>query len=97
MHDHAHHHHDHVHAQSRPPGAGFGRAFALGTMLNAGFVAAEVVFGIAAHSMALLADAVHNAGDALALLLAWGRRRWRGGCPPCGGPMAGAAAPSSPR
>ncbi|MBN9509124.1 MAG: cation transporter [Alphaproteobacteria bacterium] len=70
MHDHAHHPHDHVPA--RAPGASFGRAFALGTVLNGGFVAAEVVFGIAAHSMALLADAVHNAGDVLALLLAWG-------------------------
>lgn len=41
-------------------------------MLNAGFVVAEVVFGLTAHSVALLADAAHNLGDVLGLLLAWG-------------------------
>jgi cobalt-zinc-cadmium efflux system protein len=40
-------------------------------VLNAGFVAAEVVFGLTAHSVALLADAAHNLGDVLGLLLAW--------------------------
>jgi len=44
----------------------------LGAALNAGFVVAEVVFGLAAHSVALLADAAHNLGDVLGLLLAWG-------------------------
>ena len=63
---HDHHHHDHHAPQS------FGTAFAAGTALNTGLVAAQVVVGFAAHSMALLADAVHNAGDVLALLLAWG-------------------------
>ena len=43
----------------------------MGAVLNTGFVLAQVGFGLAAHSMALLADAVHNAGDVLALLLAW--------------------------
>ncbi|MDA8249180.1 MAG: cation diffusion facilitator family transporter [Rhodospirillales bacterium] len=62
------HHHDH-HA---PAPRDFGAAFALGTALNAGFVAAELVFGLAAHATALMADAVHNAGDVLGLLLAWG-------------------------
>lgn len=33
---------------------------------------AEILFGIAAHSVALLADAAHNLGDVLGLLLAWG-------------------------
>jgi cobalt-zinc-cadmium efflux system protein len=33
---------------------------------------AEVVFGVAAHSVVLLADAAHNLGDVLGLLLAWG-------------------------
>jgi cobalt-zinc-cadmium efflux system protein len=41
-------------------------------VLNSALVAAQVVFGIAAHSMALLADAAHNFGDVLALVLAWG-------------------------
>ena len=40
--------------------------------LNVGFIAAEVVFGLRAHSLALLADAGHNLGDVLGLGLAWG-------------------------
>ena len=53
----------------RPPTSG--RAFAVGTALNAGFVVLQVVFGLGAHSLALLADAGHNLGDVLGLLLAW--------------------------
>ena len=65
---HSHHHdHAHDHGQHRHD-----RAFAIGTALNLGFVAAELVFGIAANSMALLADAAHNFGDVLGLLLGWG-------------------------
>ena len=71
-----HHHHDHDGAHGsgahRHAPASFGRAFAVGTALNAGFVAAQVFYGLAAHSMALLADAVHNFGDVLGLLIAWG-------------------------
>ena len=48
------------------------RIFALGVLLNVAFVLAEVVFGILAGSMALLADAGHNLSDVLGLLLAWG-------------------------
>jgi cobalt-zinc-cadmium efflux system protein len=50
----------------------FGSIFALATALNVGLVAIEAVFGIAANSVALLADAGHNFGDALGLLIAWG-------------------------
>jgi cobalt-zinc-cadmium efflux system protein len=73
-HHHAHgaephrtHSHDHHHAPAR-----FDAAFAIGVALNGGFVIAEVVFGLAANSMALLSDAAHNFGDVLGLLLAWG-------------------------
>lgn len=52
--------------------ADFGRAFAIGVFLNLGFVVVEAVFGIFAHSLALLADAGHNLSDVLGLLLAWG-------------------------
>jgi cobalt-zinc-cadmium efflux system protein len=51
--------------------ATFGAAFAIGIALNAGFVVLEVVFGIAGHSVALLADAGHNLSDALGLVVAW--------------------------
>jgi cobalt-zinc-cadmium efflux system protein len=49
----------------------FGRAFALGVLLNTGFIVAEVIFGLFSHSLSLLADAGHNLGDVLGLLMAW--------------------------
>jgi cobalt-zinc-cadmium efflux system protein len=61
----------HAHHHPTPPSA-FDRAFAIGAALNAGFVAAEIIFSIAALSIALLADAAHNCGDVLGVLLAWG-------------------------
>jgi cobalt-zinc-cadmium efflux system protein len=66
-HDHGHAGHGHSHAP-----ASFGRAFAIGTALNLGFVVVEAIYGIAAGSMALLADAGHNLSDVLGLLIAWG-------------------------
>ena len=45
-------------------------AFAIGATINMAFLIAEAVFGIAANSVALIADAAHNLGDVLALLLA---------------------------
>ena len=77
-HDHDHeggseHDHGHQHGglgHSHAP-ATFGKAFAIGTALNLGFVAVQVVFGLLAHSLALLADAGHNLGDVFGLLLAW--------------------------
>lgn len=71
-HDHAGHDHGaggHHHA---PPPDGFDAAFALGAALNTAFVVAEVIFGLMANSVSLLADAAHNLGDVLGLLLAWG-------------------------
>jgi cobalt-zinc-cadmium efflux system protein len=50
----------------------YNRAFALGVGLNAAFVVAEAGAGLAAGSLALLADAGHNLSDVLGLLLAWG-------------------------
>jgi cobalt-zinc-cadmium efflux system protein len=73
-HDHDHERHEHHEHQGHGPAHApkdFGPAFAIGTGLNAALVAAQVVVGLSAHSMALLADAVHNAGDVLALVLAW--------------------------
>lgn len=64
----------HVHGvsgHSHAP-ASFGSAFAIGVSLNLGFVVLEVIYGIFAHSLALVADAGHNLGDVLGLLLAWG-------------------------
>jgi cobalt-zinc-cadmium efflux system protein len=46
--------------------------FAIATALNLGLVAIQVFYGVIAHSVALLADAGHNFGDALGLIIAWG-------------------------
>ncbi len=49
----------------------FHKSFAVGVALNSIFIVIEVIFGFMSHSLALLADAIHNFGDVLALLLAW--------------------------
>lgn len=69
-HGHAHSH-AHNHGHSHAP-KDFGRAFALGVALNAGFVLVEAAVGLRTGSLALLADAGHNLSDVLGLLLAWG-------------------------
>jgi cobalt-zinc-cadmium efflux system protein len=62
----AHHDHGEAHAP-----AGFGRAFAIGIVLNVAFVAIEAGYGFLSNSMALLADAGHNLSDVLGLVIAW--------------------------
>ena len=63
-HGHGHHHH--------PPPSSHGKAFALAVTMNALFVVVETVASFISGSTALLADAGHNLGDVLSLLLAWG-------------------------
>lgn len=86
MHGHSHHshgggahghHHDHDHAHGHGHGhshapASFGRAFAIGIVLNTAFVLIEGIYGLLAGSMALVADAGHNLSDVLGLIIAWG-------------------------
>lgn len=60
-------HHGHSHGPARHDSA-----FALGVVLNLGFVIAEAGFGWYADSLSLLADAGHNLSDVMGLLLAWG-------------------------
>jgi len=79
-HDHDHEGHDHDHEGHDHGGLGHhhqhhavtGTAFGVGVGLNLTFVVVEAVFGVLSHSMALIADAAHNLGDVLGLLLAWG-------------------------
>ena len=59
--------HDHNHQIGN-----YNRAFAIGVMLNVIFVVIEASYGVAAGSLALIADAGHNLTDVLSLLLAWG-------------------------
>lgn len=66
------------HAHHHP--TNYGRAFAIGIVLNVLFVLVEVVFGVLANSLALLADAGHNFTDVVGLLVAWGASwlaRWQ--------------------
>src|SRR5580704_5777562 len=71
-HDHHAHVHGHEHAHHHHEVNDFGRAFAIGIALNLIYVTAEVGYGLAAGSLALLADAGHNLGDVLGLGLSWG-------------------------
>ncbi|RJY09095.1 cation diffusion facilitator family transporter [Aurantiacibacter aquimixticola] len=73
-HSHSHEHahgHSHGHGHSHAP-KDFGRAFAIGVVLNTAFVIVEATFGVLSGSMALVADAGHNLSDVLGLLIAWG-------------------------
>ena len=75
-HNHAHDHDDHAGHSHGPGGhvhapADFGKAFAIGITLNTVFVIVEAVYGYAAGSMALVADAGHNLSDVLGLIAAW--------------------------
>lgn len=72
QHDHDRHH-DHGHGHDLHDIApSFDRACAIGAAINGAFVVAEIIFGLSAHSLALIADAVHNLGDVLSLLMVWG-------------------------
>ena len=67
-----HHHHSHHHGvgHTHHLPATFDRAFMVATTANAVFVIIQVIAAIAAGSTSLLADAVHNLGDVLSLILA---------------------------
>lgn len=62
---------EHTHEHASPPET-LTAAFAVATVLNILLVIAQIGYGVMAHSMALLADAGHNFGDVIGLLLAWG-------------------------
>lgn len=49
----------------------FNRAFIIAISLTVIYTVAEIGFGFAAQSLSLLADAIHNLGDVLGLVLAW--------------------------
>jgi cobalt-zinc-cadmium efflux system protein len=64
-----------THGNSRkPPALSLDSRLWLGVGLNVLIAAAEVVGGLASGSLALLSDALHNASDVAALLLAIGAR-----------------------
>jgi len=49
----------------------FGKAFAIGIALNVVYIVIEVIYGLIVNSLALIADAGHNLGDVLGLVIAW--------------------------
>ena len=63
--DHLHHGHHAHHAPQE-----FNRAFLIATVANAVFVLVQIAAALFANSTSLLADAVHNLGDVLSLILA---------------------------
>ena len=62
--------HDHAHGHPRPAGKADRRWLTAALVAVVLFMAAEVVAGVFAHSLALIADAGHMLTDAAALLLA---------------------------
>src|SRR5437016_558817 len=67
---HSHHDHDHgTHSHTAPHS--LNTAFAIAILLTTGYIIAEVGYAFFANSMSLLADAAHNLGDVLGLVLAW--------------------------
>jgi cobalt-zinc-cadmium efflux system protein len=69
-HHHQDHDHDHGHHHHVSPSA-MGKSFAIGLAVNLAYMVVEIIAGLAVHSVALLADAAHNASDVLGLLAAF--------------------------
>lgn len=69
VHDHAgHHQHEHPHGHVNTAGA---RALRTAFFINLAFTLVEVAGGLWTHSIAVLTDALHDAGDCLVLGTAW--------------------------
>ncbi|WP_133128277.1 cation diffusion facilitator family transporter [Legionella nagasakiensis] len=62
------HQHEEEHQHKAPT---FNAAFIISIVANGFFVVAQIVFAYLTHSTSLLADAIHNLGDVLSLILAW--------------------------
>lgn len=68
------HHHSHSHSHSHAPHTAhhtLNKAFIIAIVLNFSYTAVQAFYAIFAGSMSLLADAAHNFGDVLGLILAW--------------------------
>lgn len=66
VHTHSHSH-DHSHES-----ADFSKAFVVATLLNLIYTIIQATYAFYTNSMGLLADASHNLGDVIGLLMAWG-------------------------
>ncbi len=71
-HSHSHKHsHDGHKGHHHPAPTSMNAAFAIAITVTLAYVGAEAAYAFIANSMSLLADAVHNFGDVLGLVLAW--------------------------
>lgn len=66
LHSEPHQHHGHNHGV-----VAYSRAFLIAIIANGLFVLLQIVFAYLSNSTSLLADAFHNLGDVLGLVLAW--------------------------
>lgn len=76
-HQHGHHGHGHGHGHHHhhiDPDAGDRRVL-LAVLVNLGLTVVQVIGGILAGSLALIADALHNFSDAISLIIAFGARK----------------------
>src|SRR3990167_8275456 len=71
MHSHHGHSHDHGHGHHDEKSQSLNTAFMIAVSVTSIYIGAEVVYGLLANSMTLLADAAHNLGDVLGLILSW--------------------------
>lgn len=69
-HNHSHDH-SHGHGHSHAVVRNFNRAFAIAVIITLAYTFTEAGYAFYANSLSLLADAVHNLGDGLGLILAW--------------------------
>lgn len=71
--NHGHHHkHDHDACHHSVAPKGLNKVFMIAIAANLIYTIIQAIFALHANSMSLLADAGHNLGDVLSLLLAWG-------------------------
>lgn len=71
-HDHSHDHsHGHSHIHLKSQSERFHNAFRIGIALNVLIVIVQVYYGLISNSIALVADAGHNATDVVSLLVSW--------------------------
>lgn len=68
---HDHSHGDHGHQHSHGVIRSFNKAFAIAVSVTLAYTIVEAGYAFYADSVSLLADAVHNLGDVLGLVLAW--------------------------
>lgn len=70
--DHDHQHHHGHHGEGHQRGVRAASAFRWSIALNSGLTVLQLTIGIGFGSLALIGDALHNAGDVVGLSLGWG-------------------------